>query len=184
MGWIVGAPRTSRRTVEDLPVLNIHRMRRAGTILPGDTAVTVAVNGAKHRITLAFRPGTLGGEVALFICPQCNALRWHVYLLNEKVGCRGCLGLGYARHWCRAMPMLPLARRLRQRLGASLEPFTPLPPRPFHGGRAGARHDRLTLAIRTAEAKALTALDRMTNASLKAAERQRHKPDPDPSSEA
>jgi hypothetical protein len=107
----------------------------------------------------------------------------------------------------RSMSTLSLARRLRRRLGVSLEPFDPLPPRSRAAnalarlerladgrlpaprtGSAALRYDRLALAIRTAEAQALTALDRMGSQGMKVIARQQHKPDhepdPDPSSAA
>jgi hypothetical protein len=153
-----GAPRTSRRTIDDLPQIDVNRLRHQ--FPRGVKTVTIAVNGAPHTISLARRPGELGGEIIKLVCP-CGAKRWHLYVANGKVGCRKCLRLGYARHWHRGASVMSLVRRLRKQLGADLTPFSALPPRPFHGGRAAARHDRIKLAILNAEAEALAGLTGM-----------------------
>jgi hypothetical protein len=155
-----GPPRTSRQTVDDLPVIDVHRLRREGVIRPGATTVTLAINGVRQTIRLALRPGSLGGEVALLYCPACHSKRWHLYVRDGAIGCRGCLRLGWSRHWCRSGSVVSRIRRLRRKLGASLVPLSPLPPRAPRRGRAALRYDRLAREIAAAECMVLAALAR------------------------
>jgi hypothetical protein len=122
-----GGPPRKRLAVEDLPQLDIHRLRRQGIIRPGATYAALEVAGFGHtRIPLAVRPGTLGGEVFLFRCPRCDASRWHLYLLAGEIGCRGCFRLVWVRAARFGTATASRVRRLRRRLGVSEAPLSPL----------------------------------------------------------
>jgi hypothetical protein len=172
-----GPPRTARQTVDDLPRLDLGRMRRQGLVRSGSTTIVLAVNGAEQTLRLGVRPGELGGEIVKWLCPRCGAGRRHLYVRDGKVGCRGCLQLGYAGRWLRGMSAMAPIRRLREKLGADPVPFSPLPPRKGRVGRNAARYDRLALAIQVAEGRALGALDAATARGVRAYERRQQRQD-------
>ena len=61
-------------------------------------------------------------------------LRWHLYVHNNEIACRVCLGLSYAckRHH---NAVVNRARKLRRKLGGSGKLLSPIPPRPRHWRR-------------------------------------------------
>jgi hypothetical protein len=170
-----GPPKTGRPPVEDLPRIDIHRMRREGLVGPGATAITIVANGIKQTLRLGVRRGEFGGEIVLLHCPRCDSRRWHVYVLEGEVGCRGCLRLIHACSLGRGMSAMAPIRRLREKLGADPVPFSPLPPRKGRVGRNAALYDRLASAIQVAEGRALAALDAATARGVRVCERERQR---------
>jgi hypothetical protein len=152
-------PYTKRQTIHDLPMIDIHRLRREGTHATGGTTTTVMVNGIEHVIPLALRPGTLGGEVTLFVCSHCGRKRWHLYCSRDgELACRRCLKLGYPGNLVRRGSLLSRVRRLRRRLGGDSRPLAALPPRKGRRGWSALWYDKLVAEITIAEAQAINML--------------------------
>jgi hypothetical protein len=159
-----GPPRSSRQTIEDLPRINVRELCRQAGSLPSERLV-LKIGGVEHVIRLHVRPGELGGTIVQgAFCPRCNACRLHLYVRGGVIGCRdkGCLDLGWSRHWERGVSVMSLIRRARRKLNADLMPLSPLPARPFYGGRAAARHDKLVREIIRLESELLAGLDGLT----------------------
>jgi hypothetical protein len=154
----------------------VHALEAAGALTPGIVSrwqwlrltavvraeagriVVVVTGGEMQAVPLVRLPGNTGGDYALFLC-GCGKRRRHLYLKAGRWTCRRCGHLDYAiRHICTTPHALLRARRLRERLGAtSLQPFTPLPPRPRQHS-AALKYDKLAAEIARCEAAALGAL--------------------------
>lgn len=134
-----------------------------------DFVLTIVVE--HHRlITVAIDRGepigvgivTQGFGQLLFTCPNCGTWRRSLYVKDGVLGCRGrtCLRLDYSsRHTHRngVARLVHLARKVRHRLGASLEPFSDLPPPPCHHGTRKV-YDRLVAELAVLEQGAMSAL--------------------------
>jgi hypothetical protein len=166
-------PRANRYTVDDLPEIDIHRLRREGAVRLGATTITLTINGVERPIELSWRPATLGSQVVTAKCPQCNAKRWRLYVVaGGLVGCRGCLQLTYLGRLVRGGFVLSRARRMRKRLGASPLLLGPLPSRAGRRGWVALEYDKLAAEIIRRECEVLSALAALT------AELDRRKPPP------
>jgi hypothetical protein len=158
-----GPARTSWRTVDDLPRIEIRQLRREGAIPPGAGSVMVAVNGVPQTIALAWRPGSLGlGEIVELSCARCRSRRRHLYLQDGTFACRACLQLGYPGRLNRSVPVVFHIRRLRRKLGASPAPLSPLPSRKGRVGTAARQYDRLVAEIARLESELLCDLGSLT----------------------
>jgi hypothetical protein len=83
-----------------------------------------------------------------FECPCCHGRCRHLYL--RQMACRRCSRLDYSsRHLHRQTPAVHRIARLR-RIGASLVPFSPIPPKPRYTTRY-----RVVAQIRALEASLL-----------------------------
>ena len=57
------------------------------------------VDGVPQTLEVVRQPRHLGGTQAYWVCPQCSALRHHLYLRDGVLACRCCHGLEYrSRH--------------------------------------------------------------------------------------
>ena len=95
----MGGERLGRLTKDDLPTVNISRLRATGVITPDMASVTLAVGEKPGGFTvgLAHLSFPNGGGWSLFICPQCHGRR-RVLRLTEagRLACWRCDGLVYA----------------------------------------------------------------------------------------
>jgi hypothetical protein len=158
---------TDPRPLDAFPKINVHRLEASGDLVPGASRIVVAIGTEAQAISLVRLPGTRGGDYALFLC-GCGQRRRDLYLKAGCFACRHCHNLDYAsRHTWTTPTALLRARRLRQRIGAaSLQPFTPLPPRP-RWRSASLKHDKLAAEIARCEAAALGALAALNEAADK-----------------
>jgi hypothetical protein len=126
-------PRGNRYTVDDLPEIDIHRLRREGAVRLGATTIMLTINGVERPIEFSWRPATLGSQVVTAKCPQCNAKRWRLYVAaGGLIGCRGCLQLTYLGRLVRGGFVVSGARRMRTAAGPAA-----FSCRPSWVGRAG-----------------------------------------------
>jgi hypothetical protein len=95
--------------------------------------VTVVVSGVEQTLEIV-RQERIHGTQAYWLCSQCGAPRWHLYVSRDGIVCRECLGLSYACRHTRNTAALR-ARKLRRRLGGLPAPLGPLPSRPRHWRR-------------------------------------------------
>jgi hypothetical protein len=170
-----GRNHSRRMTTDDLPMINIHRLRRQGVIRPGATTVMATIAGAKHTVPLAFRPGELGGEKVLFACPCCGHPRWHLYVSQDGLACRVCLKLDWVGHLQRSSSKISYIRRLRRRLGADPQPLSSLPARKGRRGWSVLWYDRLVAEIIQAEAVAINMLGVLNDQIQRLTDRDRRK---------
>src|SRR5262245_18086853 len=56
--------------------------------------VTVVING-KREVLEVVRQDRIHGREGYWLCPQCGALRWHLYLRDGELACRVCHRLDY-----------------------------------------------------------------------------------------
>ena len=74
-----------------------------------------------------------GGTRTWFRCPNCNARKAILYCASKRFLCRQCYGLNYScQNEVYADRMIRKARKLRSKLGASMDLQTPISERP-HG---------------------------------------------------
>jgi hypothetical protein len=118
-----GRPRKPRATVENTP-----RIPQPASKGIAREDVGVLIDGVEWKLEIV-RQARIHGQEAFWLCPRCGSARWHLYF-NGEVGCRECLGLGYA-HNRAAMR----ARKLRRKLGGLPNPLASLPSRPRHWRR-------------------------------------------------
>jgi len=96
------------------PVGHIHATVGTGKLTIGNQTIALAVNAVTG--------------CRVFTCPSCARGCYHLHYVADAWACRHCHGLKYP---CRSFAQLvrwARVQRLRKRLGASPEPFTPLPP--------------------------------------------------------
>jgi hypothetical protein len=168
---------TMRSVVEDQPAIGVHHLHRAGALYPGVTTkwdwaggvVEICAHGdcaviGGHEVPMRWHAGTLGGSWPSWQCPRCGRGAYLLYPIGgHGLACRLCGRLAHATAYSRS-PAPWQVRRLRRRLGADLQPFTPLPPRPARGGWAALAYDKIAAEIAACEAHALAALDGMNTA--------------------
>ncbi len=83
-----------------------------------------------------------------FFCPKCGRRCRHIYL--AQMACRICAKLDYTcRHRNRSIPGYNRLLRLRRKIGASPQPFTPIAPRP----KTHLRYNRIATEIGELEAR-------------------------------
>jgi hypothetical protein len=123
-----GRPRKSRPLVENTPRVASPPHRGLAR-----EEVTLLVDGAPQTLEIV-RQDRIHGQEAYWVCSRCGELRWHLYVHNNEIACRVCLGLSYAckRHH---NAVVNRARKLRRKLGGSGKLLTALPPRPRHWRR-------------------------------------------------
>src|SRR5215469_12676210 len=91
--------------------------------------VTVVIDGAEQELGIVRQDCINGGQQAYWLCPQCSALRSHLYAVNGVLACRVCHRLDYrSRHVLH--PALIRAAKLRRKLGAAPGLLSALPRRP------------------------------------------------------
>ena len=74
-----------------------------------------------------------GGTRTWFSCPNCNARKAILYCASKRFLCRQCYGLSYScQNEVNADRMIRKARKLRSKLGASMDLQRPISARP-HG---------------------------------------------------
>jgi hypothetical protein len=147
--------RTARALVEATPSLDIRQLTRTGVLTPGSVSIMFLPNaelrvaGADDAIFVKYRyrvhPATgwqtverrvpvcwtsckLGGRRCWVICNVCGRKAVKLYLVGHEIGCRRCCGLVYAaQRKGRVDRVLHCADKIRERLGAQLGLFRPLP---------------------------------------------------------
>lgn len=148
------------RLVEAHAVLDVHVLHREGLLVPGvearlgdggyfrtiPEAGKVEIDGQQIRV--AWHPAL---PLRCFTCPSCGRDAYKLHSVGGVWACRQCHLLTYSsRHRCRTIPGLSRLRYLRRRIGASAEPFSPLPANPKP--RTSVReHLRLAREIRRLE---------------------------------
>jgi hypothetical protein len=130
---------------------------QAFVLVEGDAIFLVLVappnGGSECSPVIKFVPITwtachFGGRRPWFVCPHCGRRSAVIYLAEEYVACRRCLGLAYASQQEPVRQRgLHKARKIRDRLGGSANMMDKFPDRPkgmhektFQGLRAA--HDR------------------------------------------
>ena len=89
-------PRIKSLTKDDLPKINISRLRATGAVKPDMDRVTLSIGELERVVALAHLHFPNGGGWSLFICPQCDRPR-RVLRLTEagRLACCDCDGLLY-----------------------------------------------------------------------------------------
>jgi hypothetical protein len=186
---LTGRPRarTPKLMASDLASLDLFKFHKAGGLVPG--AVTrvrwpyptapldITVRAESDRIMLSIDgagevPVRVEREAVYFgglrpwlVCSICLARRRSLYIKDGCVGCRQCFGLCYrsrCEFWL-SSPALRRAVKLRRRLGADVQPFAPLPPRPRYR-TARNWYDNIVAEIHAHEAEALGMLANINSA--------------------
>jgi hypothetical protein len=158
---MLGGPPQKRHVVEGAAArIDIHQLRRRGAIPRGVRHITITVGDVQQAVELAITwRNSLVREVVLFSCPKCGARRWHLYVLGERIGCRGCFELGYSSNVHRGSAAAGRVRRLRERLGVDPWP-SPIPAAlPVPLSSRTSKH-RLVRAIERAEEDMIAGLGR------------------------
>jgi hypothetical protein len=137
--------------IEDVPVLNVHKLHRAGALMLGTvthwqwpglvatvraetTRILISTGGRETWVQILREPGTRGNDYPIFECPGCGTRRYNLHL-TDVVGCRACLRLDYA---CNHEHRLQgLRRAVNLRPGASVP--SPACWRRYHRGHAVGR---------------------------------------------
>src|SRR5262245_22381192 len=123
-----GRPRKPRPLIETTP-----KIASASSKGLAREEVRVFVDGVPQTLEIVRQP-RIHGQEAFWRCPRCEALRWHLYLLNGEIGCRECLGLSYACRHTRNRAALRAAK-LRRKLGGLPGLLAPVPPKPKYWRR-------------------------------------------------
>jgi hypothetical protein len=180
MTFVIGRPRTPRMTTSDLLAVDIFKLHRAGGLVVGAVtrchwphpaapldvivkaehdAVTLSIAGAAEvSVRIEWELTTyFAGVRPWWACPRCLARRRFLHMQDGRVGCRGqqCFGLAY-RSRCEFWSSSRALRRalaLRRKLGAAVQPFGELPPRPRQH-MAAKWYDRIVAEIRICEREA------------------------------
>ncbi len=81
---------SARRTTDELPALDVRKLKRAGLVHPGQERIEDVAR-------LAWTPCGLGGERPWFVCPGegCGRRAAILYLEDGVLLCRLCLDLAY-----------------------------------------------------------------------------------------
>lgn len=117
---------------------------RLASVRGTSEALFVSIDGGPEtRVELDYVPGTFGGTLCFFVCPECSQRRWHLYV-GERLACYKCLGLAHQSDRT-TRPAMLRAASLRQRL---------LDDRPI----AGKRRKRMLHLLEAAETKAFAEL--------------------------
>ena len=92
--------------------------------------LTLRVDGAEQELEVVRQERRLGGSQAYWCCPQCSALRSHLYVVDGVLAGRCCHRMLDYRSRHVLHPVLIRAEKLRRRLGAEPGLLSPLPRRP------------------------------------------------------
>jgi hypothetical protein len=131
--------------------------------------VTVVIDGVEQLVEIVRQPRHLGGTQGYWCCPQCSALRSHLYVLDGTLLCRVCGKLDYrSRHVLH--PAVLRVAKLRKRLNAPPGLLSPLPRKPPRW--RWAYWARMVAELAVLEA----ALAAQLHATVLAVERRRPKP--------
>ncbi len=87
----------------------------------------------RYRVPVVWTPCTFGGERPWFVCPnvRCGRRATKLYLYGSYFICHRCTGLGYqSQREDRSDRLMRRARRIRQRLGASMNLLEPVWQKP------------------------------------------------------
>jgi hypothetical protein len=116
------------------------------------TGLILTIAGLETVVEIVRQDRHWGGLQVYFACPQCGALRQHLYVLGGHLACRRCRKLCYrCRHemWPK---VLRRAMRIRRRYSTTPELFGPLPAKPPRCRHA--THARLIAELIALEDKA------------------------------
>jgi hypothetical protein len=139
-----------RRTIDDLPVVGVSRLRASGAICSGDATTTVSFpDGHSFVVGLSHLRFPNRGGWSFFVClcgRRCRTLRLH----QGGLSCKGCLEARGLRYRVEDLARPERAAHVASRLKARLMSEVParLNPRP---GRQLDRRGRLAAALWRAE---------------------------------
>ena len=148
------------------PCADVHRLYREGLLVPGASARLETAHGgcllASHeagKIWIDGQAVVIGSHPALpqsvFICPVCQRTRYKLFEVGGRWACSRCHGLTRAsRHTHRMLPGWHRLMRLRRKIGADPQPFTPIAPMPPRC----KRYRRIVAEIRRIESGLITHL--------------------------
>jgi len=136
-----------QRLVSQHASVSVHDLDRQGLLTVGAQAHIQTPHGGY--LAAIRQPGILdldGQQILLgwhpslplhvVICPRCQGDRYKLYRVGGVWACQRCHSLTWAsRHRFRTIGRLNRVRWLRQRIGADLRPFTPLPVKPLSARR-------------------------------------------------
>ena len=105
------------------------------------------------KISIDGQPVVIGTHPALlqpvFICPACRRIRYKLFEVGGRWACYRCHELTHAcRHVHRTIPNLHRLKRLRRKIGADSQLFTPIASKPSYA----TRYWRIVAEIRQLEA--------------------------------
>jgi hypothetical protein len=135
------------RLVEARPCLDVHGLYREGLFFEGASATLQTAHGGYQLATHEGWKISIGNQTIatrlhgmlpsrVFICPSCGAGRARLYEYGGVWACRSCHDLRYSvRHRFRMIKGFNKLIRLRRKIGASLEPFSPITPKPPYARR-------------------------------------------------
>jgi hypothetical protein len=120
-----GAQYTPRRHVE-----NSQRVAAPPHRGVAREEITLRVDGVGQVLEVV-REDRINGTQGYWLCPKCETLRSHLYVVAGVLACRVCHGLDYrSRHVLH--PAVTRAAKLRRKLGAAPGLLSPLPRKPRH----------------------------------------------------
>jgi hypothetical protein len=121
---------TERRFVDDLPFINISRLRAEGTISPSTTEFVVRLGDVEQTVGVKHRKFPCGGGWSSFVSPCCGVQVRMLRLLNGRLlCCRCCIRRG-VRYRCEPMGAPKRAACRVPRLIAMLSATQPLRLKP------------------------------------------------------
>jgi hypothetical protein len=119
-----------RRFIDDLPFINISRLRAEGTITPARTEFVVRLGDVEQTVGVKHRKFPCGGGWSSFVSPCCGVQVRMLRLLNGCLLCRRCLRARGVRHRCDPAGARQRAAMRIPKLLAMLESDTPLRLKP------------------------------------------------------
>jgi hypothetical protein len=151
------------RLVENHACAAAGRLHREDLLAPG-TSATLQCGERGYQLATHERGKIWIGEqlvaigmhpsmpVPAFICPQCETIRYKLFEVGGRWACYRCQGLTHAsRHVNRMVPNYHRLKRLRRKINAPPEPFSPIAPRP----KSHVRYHRVVAQIRELETRLL-----------------------------
>lgn len=117
---------TERRFVDDLPFINISRLRAEGTISPSTTEFVVRLGDVEQTVGVKHRKFPCGGGWSSFVSPCCGVQVRMLRLLNGRLLCCRCCNRHGVRYRCEPTGARQRAAMRIPKLLAMLNSDTPL----------------------------------------------------------
>jgi hypothetical protein len=121
---------TERRFVDDLPFINISRLRAEGTITPTTTEFAVRLGDVEQTVGVKHRKFPCGGGWSSFVSPCCGVQVRMLRVLSGRVLCCRCLRARGVRYRCEPLGLPKRAAMRIPKLRAVLESDKPLRLKP------------------------------------------------------
>lgn len=121
---------TERRFVDDLPFINISRLRAEGTISPSTTEFVVRLGDVEQTVGVKHRKFPCGGGWSSFVSPCCGVQVRMLRLLNGRLLCCRCCNRHGVRYRCEPTGARQRAAMRIPKLLAMLNSDTPLRLKP------------------------------------------------------